>query len=94
MLPTILLEGGGDGGIRGVREMRFAVHDIAVQFRLKGGFHLCGGSAELDPIAAAGRASYGEPLRLEPGINFVEVACGDSEAVGELFRREPFVEVG
>ncbi len=74
--------------------MQLAIFQILVNLGVKRILHLPGGAAEFDPGAAASHALHFEALRLEPGGQSVHVILAHAEAVGVLFRRQPFVVIG
>ena len=73
--------------------MDLAVHQIAIELRVKGAFDLGRGATEKDLGAGAGVAVHRQALRLQPGRNFREIALAHAEARGVLLRSQPLVIV-
>ena len=84
-------ERGGNRGRSGVGKARVSVGVEVVYLGLEGLLGLRGGSAEDDPIAAAGDILNPEALRLEPGGELLNVVGAEAEAVGILLGCEPLV---
>jgi hypothetical protein len=82
-------ERGGNGWLRGVRVVGFAIHAIAVDFRVEGVPDLLRGTAESDPGPASSYSLDREALRFEPVLDLRHVTRADAKTVRILFRREP-----
>ncbi len=81
----------GDGRLRCVGEVRFAVHCIIVQLDLERRFDLRCIALERDRVAPARHAHHRQSLRLKPARNRVDVRLVHAESIRELLRRQPLM---
>src|ERR1700679_862637 len=80
-------------GIDGVGKMRFAVYLKTMDGGMQSAGYLGRGPTESDPVLAPRAMVDGKSLGSEPGNHFRLVAQAQAEAISELFRCQPVVEV-
>ena len=73
--------------------MQRAIELILVDLRSKSAANGACGSAEGDPVPAAGHVMHSEPLRLKPRHHASGIVRSDAEAVRELFGSQPAVVI-
>jgi len=87
------LDGCRQRQIRGVGEMNFGAHLVAVDPGMECRLDLARRAAETDKIAAACGVPDGESLRAQPEGDFVQIGRTRPEPVGVGLRRQPIVIV-
>ena len=71
--------------------MRLPGDRVVMQFGPKRRLHLFRRSGESDTVLAASNAFDGEPLLLQPRLDFCDIRVRQSKSVRELIRRKPLV---
>jgi hypothetical protein len=72
--------------------MRFTIHYVTVNLRVKRGFYLGSSPRKLNHVAAVGNLDGLKSEGREPGGNGLNVRIGGAELLPELDRRKPFVK--
>ena len=80
--------------VTGVRPVLFAIHQIFVNLRVQGFFHLRFDSGELNDRFPVGHAVHLQSVPLQPSGDGLNVLIGRAKLRTEFVGREPLVVIG